>query len=94
MFTHHFKLFFLFGILFLTAYSCRQDSGDELAASSSSHDNYLGKPEGNPPKGKQPGGDTRVVTDWIDLFLELDRYAEGMRPNATARALASCRPEG
>lgn len=29
-----------------------------------------------------------LANDWIDLFLELDRYATGMRPNATARALA------
>ncbi len=32
--------------------------------------------------------DAQVATRWIDLFLELERYAEGMRPNATARALA------
>ena len=28
-----------------------------------------------------------VLTEWTDLFLELDRYATGMRPNATARAI-------
>ena len=32
--------------------------------------------------------DNNVSIKWMDLFLELDRYAEGMRPNATARALA------
>ena len=31
---------------------------------------------------------TNLVTDWNDLWLELDRYAEGMRPTSTARALA------
>jgi len=32
--------------------------------------------------------DSELLQDWIDLFLEVDRYAYGMRPNATARALA------
>ena len=40
-----------------------------------------------------PNGDAvsslsaEVLTEWTDLFLELDRYATGMRPNATARAI-------
>lgn len=32
--------------------------------------------------------DNQIVTDWTDLILELERYAAGMRPNASARALA------
>ena len=31
---------------------------------------------------------TQVIVDWNKLYLDLDRYATGMRPNATARALA------
>lgn len=31
---------------------------------------------------------TETITDWNDLWLEIDRYTNGMRPNATARALA------
>ncbi len=31
---------------------------------------------------------TRLITEWNTLWLELDRYATGMRPNVTARALA------
>ncbi|MEM6721333.1 MAG: vanadium-dependent haloperoxidase [Bacteroidota bacterium] len=31
---------------------------------------------------------TQTITEWNDLWLELDRYASGMRPNATSRALA------
>ena len=31
---------------------------------------------------------TQLIIDWNDLWLELDRYTFGMRPNATARALA------
>ena len=30
----------------------------------------------------------RLIYDWTNLLLEVDRYATGMRPNATARALA------
>ena len=29
-----------------------------------------------------------ILSDWTDLMLELERYAGGMRPNASARALA------
>ncbi len=32
--------------------------------------------------------DHTVLHDWTDLLLEVERYAAGMRPNATARALA------
>lgn len=28
-----------------------------------------------------------IINDWNSKWLELDRYAQGMRPNGTARAL-------
>ena len=31
---------------------------------------------------------TQLIIDWNDLWLNVDRYATGMRPTATARALA------
>lgn len=31
---------------------------------------------------------TQVIVDWNDLWLEIDQHTSGMRPNATARALA------
>jgi hypothetical protein len=31
---------------------------------------------------------TRTISQWNNLWLELDRYATGMRPNVTSRALA------
>lgn len=31
---------------------------------------------------------TQLITDWNSLWLDLDRYTDGMRPNSTARALA------
>ncbi len=38
--------------------------------------------------GEMSDETTQLVVDWNNLWLELDRYTEGMRPNATARALA------
>ena len=32
--------------------------------------------------------DNNLTTEWMSLFLELERYAGGMRPNASARAIA------
>ena len=29
-----------------------------------------------------------IITKWNDLFLILDRYSTGMRPNATSRSIA------
>ena len=40
------------------------------------------------PDDPKKGPSTKIVTDWMDLFLELERYAGGMRPNASARAIA------
>lgn len=31
---------------------------------------------------------TALITEWNDLWLEVDRYTSGMRPTATARAMA------
>jgi hypothetical protein len=31
---------------------------------------------------------TQLIVDWNALWLDLDRYTDGMRPNSTARALA------
>lgn len=55
-------------------------------------------PDGQGPNGNNQNGpmaansvaqlDNSIVLQWTDLFLELDRYALGMRPNSTARALA------
>ncbi|MCB0668450.1 MAG: vanadium-dependent haloperoxidase [Saprospiraceae bacterium] len=89
MFTHQLKFLFLSGFLFLFGTSCQKDDGSELSETLVTTENYQGNKGGaKPPNGDPHHRSTKVVTDWIDLFLELDRYAEGMRPNATARALA------
>jgi len=47
----------------------------------------LAQPTGGNGNGS---GETnsRVIQEWVNLFLELERYALGMRPNASARAIA------
>lgn len=34
------------------------------------------------------GESQQLVSQWLDLYLEMDRYATGMRPTSTSRALA------
>lgn len=60
------------------------------------------RPDGNGGGGGGPGGgsggngndsnvdlvDNDIVHQWTELMLELERHAAGMRPNASARALA------
>jgi len=43
---------------------------------------------GNQHKNDVSSIDNQIVNDWTDLMMELERYAGGMRPNASARALA------
>lgn len=44
--------------------------------------------DGNGNNGNDNNSDVDIAIDWMDLFLELERYAGGMRPNASARAIA------
>lgn len=41
-----------------------------------------------PNPNQVAGLNTGTLTQWTDLILELERYCEGMRPNASARAFA------
>ena len=45
-------------------------------------------PDNNNQNNQQNNQRVNVVTQWTDLFLELDRNTVGMRPTSTARALA------
>ncbi len=55
-------------------------------------------PNNNPGNNDGPGNDVsnnlvadidnNLTVEWMNLFLELERYAGGMRPNASARAIA------
>lgn len=76
--TYHSKsLFFFILILF---FSCRPDDSTDIVD----------------PQGPNPDDDivfvselsTDVILQWSNLITEIDQYAEGMRPNASARAMA------
>ncbi len=79
----------LFVIFLFTAQSCSDELDTDLVS-----DEALSLRGGghNGPGGH--GGlslsdfSHEVSTEWADLFLDIDRYAYGMRPNATARAIA------
>ncbi|MBW1296457.1 vanadium-dependent haloperoxidase [Aquimarina litoralis] len=57
-----------------------------LAQSCANDDNFVNID--NPDTSVVSDKTTKLSTDWNKLWLELDRYTSGMRPNATARALA------
>jgi len=84
------KALFMLMILGLVFQSC----SDESSAIEESTDEFRG---GGGQNGPGSGGqqndrvssiNNQIVNDWTDLMLELERYAGGMRPNASARALA------
>ncbi|MEM6685628.1 MAG: vanadium-dependent haloperoxidase [Bacteroidota bacterium] len=67
-------LFLMIPLVFLT--SCANDEDDVTTAISSETPVTV------------TDVTTQTITEWNDLWLELDRYTSGMRPNATSRALA------
>lgn len=44
--------------------------------------------QGNGPTTLAAEIDNTITIEWMNLFLEIERYAGGMRPNASARAIA------
>ena len=90
------KMKWAFPVLFvlLMFSSCSEDADLNLTSDESDVElasNFSAR--GGGQNGGQGGGNTtqmnnKILTDWNDLFLKLDRYAYGMRPNATARAIA------
>jgi hypothetical protein len=84
---------FLLLLASLLIVSCENDEdlGLELndAALAETPDDIALRPGNGPPNGGDPSAMTPdLVTDWTDLLLATERYAVGMRPNASARALA------
>lgn len=91
------KWLFAIAVLALIMQSCAADENDTFETeefaelvNETPEDTEDLRPPGN---GQQGGGNlgntnANLVQDWVDLFLELERYALGMRPNASARAIA------
>ncbi len=99
---YRFKLLFLIACLGFLFQSCSEEE-TQLELEGNLTEELLearkGRPGGGGPGGNPNGTggantisaaqyDSETLSDWLDLFIELDRYATGMRPNATARALA------
>ncbi len=83
-----FALLILIGFVFQ---GCSKDEnvGTEVnnLVGTNNNDNNTGTNDGaNNNMSATTGND--LVFQWTDLMLELERYAAGMRPNASARALA------
>ncbi len=88
-----FLLFACFFIQSCTKDEANTESFDQIVLARSGPENGSGP--GNGPDNDNDGNNDNVATfdndivhAWTNLFLELERYAYGMRPNGSARALA------
>ncbi|MEL6988973.1 MAG: hypothetical protein AAGK97_14265 [Bacteroidota bacterium] len=101
--TRQFKIVMLWSLIILGAVACSKDS-TELSAEIEAIEARGGNNNGNNGPNNQNDRPSRnndnnrndvvsslsneITKEWMDLFLEIDRYAYGMRPNSTARSLA------
>ncbi len=96
------KVFILFGFISFLVVSCSKDNESIVTENSVTTNQQQNNPPppnrpGNNNGDGQGGGpntniaaeiDNSLTVEWMNLFLELERYAGGMRPNASARAIA------
>ncbi|WP_291967845.1 vanadium-dependent haloperoxidase [Maribacter sp.] len=77
--------------------SCAKDELDVLEINETGtddvetveQDSLTARRQNNRNNGLNPSEETvQLITQWNDLWLVLDRYTDGLRPNTTARALA------
>ncbi|MFT5892981.1 MAG: hypothetical protein ACI9Y7_003100, partial [Dokdonia sp.] len=71
---YHFKTLFAIAVSVVVLQSCADDDDAQDTV-------VIDTPEVS-------NATTQLITDWNSLWLDLDRYTDGMRPNSTARALA------
>ena len=94
MYNIRLNFIFLVSLLFIGLQSCSEDQ--ELDSEFISTENFRaggdnnGRPGDNNGNGPNEGSQNQqqLLTQWLDLYLEIDRYATGMRPTSTSRALA------
>jgi len=86
---HQIRLLACFAFIILLFQSCVKDEPYALSDSGTS------ALRDSNQDGRDDRGSSRLVhlesdiaMAWMDLFLEVERYAAGMRPNASARAIA------
>ncbi len=89
--TNYFKTLLMLMVMGLVFQSC----SDDQAITEESTDEFRrgnNGPGGNGQNNNNSSSVDRInnnlMNDWTDLLLELERHAGGMRPNASARALA------
>ncbi len=73
-----FRHLFVFCIIIVSFYSCQNDDDQTGQEEIEFTDNGI--------SAKFLESD--IVVDWMDMFLEIERYCDGMRPNVSARAIA------
>lgn len=94
------KWIFVCVVFGLSLQSCSEDTSivdtelDETTAEARRSNNGQNGRGGSNGQGGENNGndvsriDNSLLSEWTELFLELERYAAGMRPNASARAIA------
>ncbi len=91
---NYLKALFMFLTIGLIFQSCSEDatlteeSTEEFRGGKGNNGNNNGGNDSNNNNNSVASLNNQIVNDWTDLMLELERYAAGMRPNASARALA------
>ncbi|NRB49932.1 MAG: vanadium-dependent haloperoxidase [Saprospiraceae bacterium] len=86
---HQIRLLACFAFLILMFQSCTKDEPFDLSDSSTEelrNDNQDGRDQRSANRLVET--ESEITLAWMDLFLEIERYAAGMRPNASARAIA------
>ncbi len=68
--------------------SRNERGGDRSGGNNGPNGGNNGPNGGNNDNGNVDRLDNEIVYEWTELLLNLERYAGGMRPNASARALA------
>lgn len=102
--SHQIKVLFYLLIMGLIFQGCSKDEEVDTTIEALRGNNLTGGNNNNPGNPNNPGNgnpgnnsgngnnvsslDNDLVYEWTNLMLDLERYAAGMRPNASARAMA------
>lgn len=86
---HQIRLLACFAFLILLFQSCTKDEAFDLSDTGTEelrNDNQDERDQRS--ANRLDEAESEIALAWMDLFLEIERYAAGMRPNASARAIA------